>query len=154
MKSEYTSQRRPPTSGFRLLTSILLIKHQLLHLLFVVLFIFQIEHSSKNMIPDSGAYSETLVFVLVMMKMMISPKSFHPFEWRVPCMNSIVHSAIHEITEKKSREEHKSILATDQKHDTENDRCKNKTWHWRHKETLFIAGIMMMIAMKDIGELL
>ena len=91
-------------------TSLLLLKHQLLHFLLILFFIFKIEHGSKNMIPNSGTYAITIMFVLVVMKMMISPKGFHPFKWRVPCMYSIMHGAIHKIAQKKTGEEHKCIL--------------------------------------------
>src|SRR5688572_2047270 len=106
------------------------------------------------MIPDRGTYAKALVFVLIMMKMMITPETFHPFKWRIPCMDSIMHSAIHKITKKKTGEEHKSILAHDKKHDAENCRGKNKTRHRWHKKTLFIAGIMMMIPVKYVSKLL
>ena len=135
-------------------TKKLFLKHQFLHFLFVFFFIFKIEHSAEDMIPYSGAYTKTLVLVLIMMKMMISPKPFHPFEWRIPCMNSVVHSAIHQVTKKKAGEKHESILTQDQKHDTENCRCKNKAWYRGHKETLLITGIMMMITVKYVGKLL
>src|SRR5687767_14507798 len=106
------------------------------------------------MIPDRGTYAKTLVFVLIMMKMMIAPETFHPFKWRIPCMNSIMHGAIHQITKKKAREEHKGVLAHDKKHDAENCRGKNKTRHRWHKKALLIAGIMMMITVKYVSKLL
>ena len=69
-------------------------------------------------------------------------------------MDRIVHSTIHKVTKKKTREEHKSILAHNKKHDAENCRRKNKTWYGRHKEPLPITGVMMMIAVKYVRKLL
>ena len=113
------------TSDFRPLTSTFVPEHQFFHFLLVFLFILQIEHGTEYMVPDCGAYTKTLVFVLIMMKMMISPKPLHPLKRRVPGMNGIMHCAVHEITEKKAREKHKNILTTDQVHNPKNCRSKN-----------------------------
>src|ERR1044072_8528108 len=85
-------------------------KHQFLYLFLILLLFIEVEHSAKDMIPKRGAYTKSLVIVFVVMQVMISPQGFHPFERRVPRMNSIVHSAIHEVSQNKTREKHECIL--------------------------------------------
>ena len=75
-----------------------IIKHQLPHFLFVLFLFFQIEHGTKDVIPNRAADTKALVLVFIMMKVMIAPQRFHPFEWRIPGMNGIMHSSIHQVT--------------------------------------------------------
>ena len=110
----YEGGIRLPTSDLRFRTSILLLEHQFLHFLLVFFFVLEIEHGAKDMIPYGGAYTITIVFIFVMMKMMITPKRFHPLERRVPGMNRIMHRSIHEISKKKTGEKYKCIATHDQ----------------------------------------
>ena len=103
------------------------------------------------MIPDRGANAITIMFVFVMMKMMISPKRFHPLKRGIPGVNSIMHGTIHKVTENKTGEEHKSSLAHDEVHQTKNGGSQNNTGNGRHKKAFSVARVMMMIAMKDIN---
>lgn len=83
---------------------------------------------------------------------MISPKTFHPFERRVPGMNSIVHSAIHQVSEYKPGKEHKCLLTYNEVHQSKNGGSKNKTWNRWHKQPLPISWIVVMITMQRINE--
>ena len=85
-------------------------KHQLLHFLSILFLLVEIEHGAKDMVPKRGAYTESLVVIFVVMQMMISPQGLHPFKWWIPRMNGIVHGAIHQVTQNKTREKHESIL--------------------------------------------
>ena len=59
-------------------------------------------------------YAKTTVVILIMMKVMISPQWFHPFERRIPCMDGIMHGSIHEVTQHKTGKEHKCTCAHQQ----------------------------------------
>src|SRR5437868_5969157 len=98
--------------------STLFFEHQFLHFLFVFLLFFQVEHGSEHMIPQCGTYSITIVLVLVVMEMMIAPQGFHPFKWRIPRVNSIMHGPIHEVAEYKARKESKHIPSHCQVHNS------------------------------------
>ena len=99
------------------LEELFIVKHQFPHFLLVLFLFFQIEHGTKDVIPNRAADAKALVLILVMMEMMIAPKRFHPFKRRVPGMNSVMHAAIHQITQNKSGEKHESVLPSNQIHD-------------------------------------
>jgi len=88
--------------------------HQLFHLLFVLFFLFEIEHGTEDAIPNGAAYPESFMIVLVMVEVMVAPKGFHPFEWRVPGVDGIVHATIQKITHHETWEEHKYVVSHDQ----------------------------------------
>ncbi len=83
---------------------------------------------------------------------MVAPKWFHPFEWGIPGMNGIMHTAIDQIAQQKARKEHKAVGAHNQVHNAHNDTGKNQARNRGHKQALFIPGEMMVIAMEGIGE--
>lgn len=92
-----------------LVTIPLLLKHQLLHFLLIFFLSFQIEHSTKYMIPEGGTHAETLVFIFIVMQVVIAPESLHPFKRRVPGMNGIVHRTIKKVTNHEAREKHEGM---------------------------------------------
>jgi len=65
-------------------------------------------------------------------------------------MNSIVHSAIHEVSQNKAREKHECILSQKQIKQTKDCRGNNNAWNWRHEQPLPVPWIMMMVAMERI----
>ena len=81
---------------------------------------------------------------------MIAPQRLHPFKWRIPGMDSIMHASIHQVPEQKTGKKHKSVLPHDKKHDAENESGKNDTGYRRHKEPLPVPWVMMVITMKDV----
>jgi hypothetical protein len=89
-----------------------------------------------------------------MMKMMIPPQWFHPFEGRIPGMNGIMHGAIHQIPQYKSGEKNEGIFFHCQVHDTEYGRRNDNTGNRRHEKTFFIPGKMMMISVQYIDKFL
>src|ERR1700733_4819754 len=100
VNSEYYPQKRA-----------ILFKHQFFYLFFILFFFFQIEHGTKYPVPDSCTDAKTHIVIFIMMKMVISPKRFHPFKGRVPGMDGIMHGAVHQVTEDKSGEKHKSAFS-------------------------------------------
>ena len=65
-------------------------------------------------------------------------------------MNGIMHRSIHQVTKKETREEHKSLLAKREIHQSKDHRCKYEAWNRRHKQPLFITRVMMMVPMKRV----
>ena len=51
----------------------LLTKHQLIHLILVFFFFFQIEHGAKYTVPKSRAHTKAHVLIFIMMQVMIAP---------------------------------------------------------------------------------
>ena len=77
------------------------------------------------MIPDGGAHAISIVFILVMMEVVISPKTFHPFKGWIPGVNGVMHRPIHQVSQDETRKEHKSVLAHQQVHLPEERRSYN-----------------------------
>src|SRR5688500_4855451 len=67
-------------------------------------------------------------------------------------MDGIMHGAIHQVAEYKTREESKSILSHQQKHQCKNNRGNDETWNRRHEEACFISGVMMVVAMHHVNK--
>jgi len=132
---------------------LLLLKHQFLHLCFIFLLLLQIEHGTEDKIPDGGAYTKALFFILVMMQVVVAPQRLHPFERRVPSVNGVVHRSIHQVAQNKAREENKNVFLQNEVLNAEQSRSENKAWQGRHKQTLAVAGIMVVIAVHDVHEL-
>ena len=84
---------------------------------------------------------------------MISPEWLHPFEWRIPGVNGIMHAAIHEVTENKPGEEHECVGPHDEIHQSKNGRGNDDTRNRRHEQTLTVSWIMMMITMKNVRKI-
>src|SRR5829696_5867477 len=98
-------------------------KHQLLHFLLILFLFLKIEHGSEHVVPDGGAHPEATLFVFIMMQVMVAPERLHPFKWRVPGVNGVMHGAVHQITEYKTREEHENIPVHYQVHQCKYDGC-------------------------------
>ena len=118
------------------------------------MFLLQIEHSPKDMVPDRAADAKALVVVLIMMKMVVTPERLHPFEGWIPGMNGIMHAAIHQVAQHKPGPESKYIVTHEQVHDAKDGRGDDQAGYRGHKQTLLITGEMVVIAMHDIDELL
>jgi len=126
--------------------------HQLLYLLLVLFFLFQIEHGAEDAVPEGAADAISFVLVLVVVQMMITPEWLHPFEGRVPGMDRIMHAAIQEITQHKAGEEHEDVVAHDQAEQEEKDRCDDQAGNGGHEQPFFIPGEMVVIAVHCIDE--
>ena len=59
-----------------------------------------------------------MMFILVMMKMVITPERLHPLEWGIPGVNRVMHRTIHEISKNEAGEEHECVHAHDQVDDS------------------------------------
>ena len=75
-------------------------------------------------------------------------------------MNGIMHRYIYQIANYKAREVYERIATLSRsqyrqaKNDHENKTGKEDTWNWRHKEPFLIPGIFVVVAMKNIDDLL
>ena len=69
-------------------------------------------------------------------------------------MNSIMHTAIEEVTEYETGEKNKGILFHHHVHDAENGGGNNDTGHRWHKKTFLVAGEVVMVSMHHIYKLL
>lgn len=69
-------------------------------------------------------------------------------------MNGIVHGAIHQVAQDKTRKEHKCLLAYNEICQSENGRSNNKAWHRGHKKPLFVTRIMVVITMQCVNKFL
>ena len=78
----------------------------------------------------------------------------HPFKWRVPGMDSIMHGTIHQVSKYKPWPEHKCILAHDEINQSKNGGCNNNAGDRGHEQPLLIPWIMMMVSMQGINKLL
>jgi hypothetical protein len=94
------------------------------------------------------------VFIFVMMQVMVTPETFHPLEWRIPRVDSVVHGSIHQVTEDKPGKEHKCIAPHEQVHQCKYGGRQYHTWNRRHKEPLFITRVMVMVSMKCVRKFL
>gem|GEM_PF-3276632 len=61
------------------------------------------------MIPECRADTESPVFVLIMMQVMITPLASGPTERRSPCMNGIVDRTIHQVAKLKKGKNAKAL---------------------------------------------
>src|ERR1700709_1909800 len=128
--------------------------HQLFNLFLVLFFLLKIEHGAKYTVPDRAAHAIPLMLILVMMKVMIAPQCFHPFERRIPGMDRIVHAAIQQVAQDKAGKEHKDIGTDGQAHQQEDSRRDDQAWDRRHKKPLFIPGKMRGVTMQGVDEFL
>lgn len=69
-------------------------------------------------------------------------------------MYRIVHSAIHQVSQYKTREKHECILSHDQIKQAKDGRRNYNTWNRGHEQPLFVSRVMMMIPVKCVNELL
>src|SRR5690606_4081815 len=93
------------------------------------------------------------MLILIMMKMVVAPERFHPFEWGIPGMDGIVHRTIHQVADDKSREEHKSDLTQQKVLAEKYEGSQYNAGHRRHEQPFFVAWIMMVVAMHDVDDL-
>ena len=94
------------------------------------------------------------MFVLIVVKMVVAPQGFHPFERRIPGMDRIVHATIEEIAKHKAGKEHEYIVAHDQPVQEEEGRRDDEAGYGRHEQPFFVAGEMVVVAVHCIDELL
>src|SRR5688500_9371748 len=102
------------------------------------------------MVPDSRAYAIAIMLVLVMVKVMIAPQPFHPFESRVPGMYGVVRSRVHKIDQYRPGIEHKKILPQYMLRQSKTDGSEYEEGHRWHEKTLFIPWRMMMFSVNGI----
>ena len=67
-------------------------------------------------------------------------------------MNGIMHGAIGNITQHKTRKKCQSIPAHNQVKEAEKQRRCNDTWNRRHKQTLPVTRILMMHPMHGVSD--
>lgn len=70
-------------------------------------------------------------------------------------MNGIVHASVNKVANDKARKKSKNIMAYPKQvankiQNTKNYRCNNNAGYRRHKQPLFITGILVVIAMNNI----
>ena len=114
----------------------------------------KIEHGTKYAVPDGSAYAKTFVIIFIVMQVMIPPERLHPFERRVPGMDSVVHGTIYQITQYEAGEKNERIIFHHQVHDSENRRRDDEAGHRWHKQPFLIAGEVMMVTMHHIYKFL
>ena len=131
-----------------------LLEHEILDLLLVLFFLVKIEHGAKDAVPDGAADAKTFALIFVVMQVMVTPERLHPFKWRIPGVDGIVHAAIKEITEQEAGEEHKAGRPHRQPKDRKKRRGDDQAGHGRHEQTFFVPRIVVMVPMHDIDELL
>lgn len=69
-------------------------------------------------------------------------------------MDSVVHGAVHQVTENETGKKHKRILPDHNIEQTKNGGGNNNTRNRGHKKPLLISWIMMVISMKGINKFL
>lgn len=84
---------------------------------------------------------------------MIPPQRFHEAEWRIPGVNGIMQAAINEVSQQKAGKERESRIPDEQVLYPEYQRCEDQAGHRWHEQSLFVAGILMMIAVQEIDDL-
>src|SRR6185437_4098570 len=93
------------------------------------------------------------MIVLVMMKVVVTPKGLHPFEGGIPGVDRIVHSSIEQIAQHEARKEQKDRIAQRETEQKEKGSGHDDARNGRHEQTLFIARKMVVVAMHHINEL-
>ena len=68
-------------------------------------------------------------------------------------MDRVVHGAVHQVAQQKAGEEHESIAAHDQVHQSEYGRRNDQAGYGRHEQSLPVTGIVMVVAVQGINEL-
>lgn len=106
----------------------------------------------EYMIPQRSADTEALLVTFIMMEVMVSPQWLHPFERRIPCMNGIMHGAIHEIPQEEAGEKDKSICPEDQIKNRKYHGSEDQAGHRRHEQAFPVPRIFVVVAMHDIND--
>lgn len=87
-----------------------------------------------------------------MMKVVVTPQTLHPPEGRIPCVNGVMHAAINQISQNKTWKETKGSRPDEKAHQYENHGRQDQAGNGGHEQTLFVPGILMMVAVHHINN--